>query len=157
MWWRATRKEFEICQGEKNRRSLQKIVASGLIPGLLGYIDKQAVAWCSVAPREQFCSLERSRVLKRIDTAAVWSIVCFYIRKGYRKRGLTLTMIKGAIEYARHKGGEIIEAYPTVVQSTNAPPVSIFMGIPDVYRKAGFTEVASPSRSKRIMRVYLTS
>ena len=153
MWWRVTRKEFESCQGEKNRRSFRKIVDSGKVTGLLGYINNQAVGWCSVAPREQFSSLERSHVLKRIDDKAVWSIVCFYIKKDHRGDGLTLKMIRGAIEYVRQRGGEIIEAYPTAVRSPNAPPVSIFMGIPEVYKQAGFREVARPSRSKRIMRL----
>lgn len=152
MWWRVTRKEFESCQGEKNRRAFRKIVDSGKVTGLLGYLGNQAVGWCSVAPREQFSSLERSRILKRIDDKDVWSIVCFYIKKGYRKHGLTLNFIRGAIEYASWQGGEIIEAYPTVIRTSEAPPVSIFMGILDVFKQAGFREVARPSRSKVVMR-----
>ena len=152
MWWRVTRKEFESCQGEKNRRAFKNIVDAGAVPGLLGYIGSQVVGWCSVARREQFASLERSRVLKRIDDEDVWSIVCFYIKKGYRKNGLTLKLIRGAVEYVRRRGGKIIEAYPTVIRSSQAPPVSIFMGIPAVFNQAGFREISRPSRSKMVMR-----
>lgn len=152
MYWRITRKEFETCQGEKNRRAFKKIVNSGGIAGLLGYIDKQAVGWCSLAPREQFASLERSRVLKRIDEKQVWSIACFFIRKGWRNQGLMLAMIRGAIDYVGQMGGDIIEAYPSVITNPNAHPATLYMGVPDIYRQAGFREVARPSRSKLFMR-----
>ena len=152
MYWRITRKEFESGQGEKNHCLFKKIVESGEITGLLGYLDNQAVAWCSVAPRERFTSLDRSRVLKRIDDKAVWSIVCFFIRKGHRKQGLMLAMIQAAIEYVRSRQGRIIEAYPSVIRSPKAPPVTIYMGTPDIYRQAGFVDIARPSKSKVFMR-----
>ena len=155
MYWRTTRKEFELGQGEINRCLFKKIVDSGEITGLLGYIDNQAVSWCSVAPREKFTSLDRSRVLKRIDDRDVWSIVCFFIRKGCRKRGLMLAMIQAAIEYVSSRQGRIIEAYPSVVRSPKAPPVTIFMGTPEIFRMAGFIDVARPSRSKLFMRYHI--
>jgi len=82
MLWRLTRKEFEQQKGEANRQAMKTIVESGEIPGLLAYSEKQPVAWCSVAPRENFPALERSRVLKKIDDKPVWSISCFFIHKG---------------------------------------------------------------------------
>lgn len=152
MYWRITRKEFEACQGEKNRRAFKKIVNSDVITGLLGYIDNRAVDWCSVAPRGQFASLDRSRVLKRIDDKEVWSIVCFFIRKGWRNQGLMLSMIRGTVEYVRRMGGDIIEAYPSVTTNPNAHPATLYMGVPRIYRQAGFREIARPSRSKLVMR-----
>ncbi len=71
MLWRLTRKEFEQQKGEANRQAMKTIVDSGDIPGLLAYSKKQPVAWCSVAPREKFSALERSRVLKKIDDEPV--------------------------------------------------------------------------------------
>ena len=76
MWWRLSRREFEDQQGEGNRRAMKAIVESGHVPGILGYLDGKPVAWCSVSPREQYASLNRSRILKRIDDTPVWSIVC---------------------------------------------------------------------------------
>ncbi len=152
MWWRLTRKAFEQQQGEGNRRAMQAIVASGRVPGILGYRDGQPVAWCSVAPREDFPSLNRSPVLKPIDDQPVWSLVCFYIARDCRRAGMMNAMITAAVAHARRAGGTIVEAYPTVVKSNKAPPTSSFMGTPEVFRKAGFVECAAPSAAKRIMR-----
>ena len=155
MWWHLSSKEFEKGQGEGNKNAMKRFVKSGKIPGILGYFDKMAVAWCSVAPREDYASLNRSRVLKPIDDQQVWSMVCFFIAKQFRGQGTLLQLINGAVHFVKSNGGNIIEAYPTVPRGKEMPPVSSFMGIPRVFQKAGFKICAQPSPSKVIMRKYL--
>jgi len=152
MYWRITRREFEAGQGAGNRRAMQALVESGHVPGILGYEGKEPVAWCSVAPRDDFASLERSPVLRRIDDEPVWSIVCFFIARSHRRRGIAEETIRAAVDYVRRKGGRIVEAYPTVPRSDRVPPVSAYMGFPELFARAGFEEVARPSASRRIMR-----
>jgi len=86
MWWRLKRFEFEKNKGKRNKEAMKNIVNSGEIPGLLAYSNGKTVGWCSIAPRERYPSLERSRVLKRIDDKPVWSVVCFFIDKRYRSK-----------------------------------------------------------------------
>jgi GNAT superfamily N-acetyltransferase len=131
---------------------MKGIVESGEIPGILAYQNNKPIGWCSVAPREQFHSLNRSPVLKKRDETPVWSIVCFFIAKEYRSKGVTLHLINAAIEYVRRNGGKVIEAYPTVPRGRHLAPVSSFMGVPSVFEQAGFVEYARPSKSKVIMR-----
>ena len=143
MFWRLTRSQFEQnCRncGEANRQTLHTLVQSGVVPGLVGYQASQPVAWVSVAPREDFSSLERSRTLKRLDDQAVWSIVCFYVAKSARKSGCMLTAIRAAVEYARRNGAKLVEAYPTVVDKHHAPG-DLYMGSLATFLKAGFTDV----------------
>lgn len=155
MWWRLSRKEFAKGQGEGNRKAMKAIVESGTVPGLIAYSGDEPCGWCSVAPREHFASLERSRVLRRIDDSKVWSLVCFFIDRRFRGRNLCFKLILGAIEYVKSRQGKIVEAYPTILRSTKAAPVSTFMGIPRIFARAGFKEVNQPSRSKVIMRYYI--
>lgn len=152
MWWRSTRREFEERKGEGNRRALKAIVDAGKVPGILAYLGKEPVGWCSVAPREEFSSLERSPVLKRLDDQPVWSIVCFFVAKGFRGQGVAEALIGGALDYVKNRGGSIAEAYPTPPKKTPLAPVSSFMGLPAMFARAGFVECARPSRSKWIMR-----
>jgi GNAT superfamily N-acetyltransferase len=155
MWWRSSRREFEERKGEGNRRAMKAIVASGKVPGLLGYLGNEPVGWCAVAPREEFSSLERSPVLKRPDDQPVWSIVCFYVAKGFRGQGIAEALIGGALDYVRNCGGSMVEAYPTPPKETPLAPVSSFMGLPGMFTRSGFVEWARPSSSKRIMRCRL--
>ena len=137
---------------------MKAIVDSGQVPGILAYLDGHAVGWCSVAPREQFASLNRSPVLKPIDDQPVWSIVCYYVDKASEGQGVSRALLRGAQKYVASKKGRIIEAYPTVPRAAQRlPPVSSFMGIPKTFAAAGFDEVARPSRAKIIMRYRIRS
>jgi GNAT superfamily N-acetyltransferase len=152
MWWRETRADFDRYRGEGNRQLMKEIVDSGQAPGILAYIDNAPIGWCSVAPREDYGSINRSRVLKPIDDKKVWSIVCFYVAKQHRGQGLNLRLIKAAVDYVEEMGGKIVEAYPTIPRGRKLAPVSSFMGIPDVFERAGFILVAQPSEARAIMR-----
>ena len=152
MWWRLKRSEFEKNQGEGNRKAMKALVESGTISGILGYVGAHPAAWCSIAPREQYGSLNRSPVLKRLDDQPVWSLVCFFVGPEYRNCGLIGQIIPQAVEYVRTQKGKIVEAYPTIPRGSRRPPVSIFMGTPTMFERAGFVECARPSQSKAIMR-----
>lgn len=152
MWWRLTRREFSEQQGDGNRRAMRAIVESGEVPGILAFRDGKPVGWCSVAPRENYGSIERSPVLKRLDDRPVWSIVCLYVSRENRGEGIAERLVKGAVDYVREMGGKVVEAYPVQPRSENVPPVSSFMGLPAIYERAGFVEVARPSKSRIIMR-----
>ena len=157
MWWRLKRREFESQQGAGNRRAMKEIVDSGRVPGILVYDGAQPVAWCSVAPREDFPTLDRSPVLKRLDDTRVWSLVCLFVEKSRRGRGMTRDVISAAVAYAAGRGAGMVEAYPTRPRSGRLPPFSAFMGTPSVFEEAGFVECSRPSQSKVVMRYSLVS
>jgi GNAT superfamily N-acetyltransferase len=130
MWWRLKRSEYEQQKGEGNRLALKEIVDSSEIPSILAYdAEGQPVGWCSVAPREHFPVLERSRVLKRIDDKPVWSIVCLFVGKPLRRKGLTVALIKAAVEYVRESGGKIVEGYPVEPRKDRMPDVFAWTGL----------------------------
>jgi len=156
MWWRITRSEFDRNGNEGNRKAMKALVGPECIPGILGYENGEPVGWCSVAPRADYASLNRSRVLKPVDDQPVWSIVCFFIHKNHRRQGVTVKLIEGAVQYAKEKGAKIIEAYPTRPRGKQLGPESSFMGIPRLFARAGFEKVAEPSGAKAIMRYYVS-
>ena len=122
------------------------------MPGVLAYRDGEPVGWCSIAPRAEFASLNRSRTLKPLDDEPVWSIVCFYVHPSHRGEGLVAELLAGAVEWARGQGARTVEGYPTVPRGGKLPPVSIYMGLPEHFERAGFVEAARPSVAKAVMR-----
>ena len=155
MWWRLTRKEFERQKGEANRLAMKTIVESGEIPGLLAYSEKRPLAWCSVAPRESFPALERSRVLKKIDDRPVWSISCFFINKDFRKKGLSVRILEAAVDYVKQQGGNIVEGYPVEPKQGKTADAFAWTGLASFFKKAGFVECARRSETRPIMRFYV--
>ena len=125
---------------------------SGKEPGLLAYDDGEAVGWCAVAPSEEYSRLARSRVLKPVGDKEVWSVVCFFIRSPYRKKGVSSGLLKAAVEFAAERGAKIVEGYPIEPKSDSYPPVYAWTGFASAFKKAGFKEVARRSLTRPIMR-----
>jgi GNAT superfamily N-acetyltransferase len=155
MWWRLKRSEFDKMKGEGNRRAHKRIVDAGEIPGILAYEDGQPVGWVAVARREVYSALERSRILKRIDNEPVWSVVCFFVSKPFRGKGLTGKLLKNAIEYVKKQGGNIIEAYPVEPKTSKIPDVYAYTGLVSTFKRAGFVEVLRRSETRPIMRYFI--
>jgi GNAT superfamily N-acetyltransferase len=152
MWWRLKRSEFERQKGEGNRKAIKRIVNSGETPGILAYAGDKAVAWCAVAQREAYPTLERSRRLKRVDDESVWSVVCFFVAKSFRGQGITLKLLRAAIQHVQKYGGKIVEGYPTDPKEGRMPDFFLYTGLASTFRKAGFVEVARRSEKRPIMR-----
>lgn len=155
MWWRLSRSEFEQGKGKKNKAALKKIAKSGEAPGILAYAERKPVAWCSIGPRETFPALESSRVLKRVDDKPVWSIVCLFIDREFRKKGVSVAILRAAIDYVKKKGGKIVEGYPIEPKKGRWPDAFVWTGVTSAYLKAGFREVHRGSPSRPIMRYFV--
>lgn len=154
MWWRLKRSEFNKNKGEGNKKALKKIVSGGEVPGIIAYVNNQPVGWCSVAPRGAFSTLERSRVLKPVDDKPVWSVVCFFVAKPFRRKGISVKLLEASVEHVKKQGGKIIEGYPGDPSSA-LPDAFVYNGLVSAFRKAGFVEVLRRSKRRPIMRYFL--
>jgi GNAT superfamily N-acetyltransferase len=152
MYWRLPHADYEAMKGTANRAALKAIVEAGEIPGLLAYQDGQPVGWVSVAPRAAFSRLERSRILKPVDERPVWSVVCFFVARPYRRQGLTVQLLNAAVEYARSQSAQIVEGYPEEPKTDRVPDVFAYTGLASAFRRADFEEVLRRSETRPIMR-----
>src|SRR5262245_29023808 len=91
MYWRIGR-TYRANPGSANKADFHDIVERGPPPGLLAFAGDLPVGWCQVTPRDDLPWLDRTWRLKRVDEVPVWSISCFYIRIGWRKRGITAVL-----------------------------------------------------------------
>jgi len=156
MFWKLPHKDFHLLAGDGTHQLQKSLVENGLTPGILAFDGVTPVGWIAVEPRSQYPRLARSRVLKPVDSAEVWSVTCFFTARDYRRRGLTVELLRETIKYVASKGGKIIEGYPVEPQSGKAPDPFVFTGLPGAFIKAGFQEVARFSPTRPIFR-YLIS
>ncbi len=155
MWWQQSGKEFRQNSGEKNKRLLKKRIDSGEIPGILAYHRGQPVGWCAIEPRENYPRLEKSRSLQPVDDQPVWSIVCFFVAKEYRRNGVSTELVRAAVSFARKKRAKIIEGYPTVYKNKKLPDSWVWTGLLATFLRAGFNEVLCRTKSRPIMRYHI--
>jgi GNAT superfamily N-acetyltransferase len=152
MWWRLPRSEFTRNRGKRNKEALKNMVDSGKMPGILAFLRGEPVGWCAVAPREEYPTLERSRLLKRVDGDQVWSVVCFFVARKFRRMGITVKLLEATIDYVKKQGGKIVEGYPIDPIKGGTPDPFAFTGLVSAFRKAGFAEVDRRSNTRPIMR-----
>jgi GNAT superfamily N-acetyltransferase len=156
MTWRLSRQEFHEGKGATNEARFHLAVMTGPPPGVLLYHEHEPVAWCAIAPREDYPALERSRVMARVDDQPVWSVSCFFVRKDWRGKGLTVELLDAATEFAKSQGATIVEGYPSVTSKRYADAF-VWTGLDSAFIKAGFAEAVKRSPARKIMRKYLTA
>ena len=151
MYWRigaAYRKR----PGDKNKSAFREVVKNGPPPGLLAFDGDRAVGWCQLTPRDALPWLDRTWRLKRVDDLPVWSLSCFYVRIGYRRKGVTSALIAAAIKAAKRAHAPALEAYPL---DASKSPSATSTGYATTFARAGFKTVASPTAPRPIMRLDL--
>jgi GNAT superfamily N-acetyltransferase len=152
-FWFMGKKEYDEKRKDgRTKNEMKKMVKDKIEPGIIAYDSDKPVGWIAIQPREKYSRLSNSKILQPIDDNPVWSIVCFFVHKDYRKRGVSVELIKNACDFAASKGGTIVEAYPTETKTKNSVPVFIYTGTSAAFKKAGFKEVARRSETRPIMR-----
>lgn len=142
-FWRQRSKDFGASKVPQLRARLRAQAESDQPPGLVALEGDRAVGWVSLGPRRDFERIERSRVIPKVDDRPVWAIVCFAVSSSARGRGVGRALLSGAIEHARGRGAEALEAYPVAVGSgEGVHPESAFTGTLPMFERAGFTVVA---------------
>jgi GNAT superfamily N-acetyltransferase len=156
MYWKLRGKEYEEARGHETRQMHKSIIDSGAPTGLLAYLHGDVVGWIAVEPRAAYPKLEHSRVLKPIDDQPVWSVTCFFVAKKFRRKGITVDLLKAAVEHVRHQGGKIVEGYPVETKKDRPAPF-VYTGIASAFQQAGFVEVARRTPTRPIFRFVIES
>lgn len=139
---------------EENKAALCAIVERGPPPGLLAFDGDLAVGWCQLTPRGAVPALDREWRIRRVDDLPVWALSCLYVRKGFRRRGITARLIAAALAAAKEAGAPALEAYPFDAELS---PSASGCGYASTFARAGFKVVARRVPARPIMRHDLTT
>ena len=151
MYWRIGN-EYRKRPREQNKAALREIVRRGPPPGLLAFAGKVPVGWCQVTPRDALPWMAHAWRLKLVDDLPVWSLSCLYVRKGYRRHGITSALIEAALKVARRARAPALEAYPF---DATVSPSATGTGYASTFARAGFKIIARRVPARPIMRYEL--
>jgi GNAT superfamily N-acetyltransferase len=155
MVFRLPYKEFQANKPDGNKKGMQELVKQGRPLGLIATLKGEPIGWIAMAPREDYSKLEKSRAFKRIDDLPVWSITCFFVKKEYRRKGLSQSLIKGAVDFAKKKKIKTLEAYPAIPYDEKVPAPFLWVGILSSFLNNGFTMVQQNGKSRAMVRLAL--
>lgn len=125
--------------------TLRHLCDEEIAPGVLAYVDGEVAGWCSVSPRSSYYRLVHSRVIPNVDDEPVWSVVCFVVRAGFRRKGMAGHLLEGAVAYARENGAHIVEGYPADTGGEKIDVASAYVGVRSLFERHGFTMVMGTS------------
>src|SRR5882757_3009627 len=148
MYWRIG-SAYRKRPSDQNKSAFREVVKRGPPPGLIAFDGDLAVGWCQLTPRDALPWLDRGWRLKRVDAVPVWSLSCFYVRIGYRRKGVTKALVEAALKAAKRAKAPALEAYPLDASIT---PSASSTGYASSFARAGFKTVARRVTPRPIMR-----
>lgn len=155
--WRIEKGErMKDVFGPTAKRRFRHVILNGSTHGILAFDGNIPVGWLNFGPRDSFPRLNRARTLQCDDSAQVWSIPCFFVRREYRGKGVAKIMLKHALKALRQRGVKIAEGYPSKPNRDGTYiPAFAWTGTISLFEKAGFATAGNPQSSKRRVRKQL--
>lgn len=159
-YYRWSSSEFARLGAGGGRAALERQAGESPPPGLLAYLDGVPVGWVGIGVRSEMGRLVRSRTIPRLDDLPVWSVLCFLVRPGFRRRGVTQALIGGVVATARAAGAPAVEAYPIDAAGQRLDPTLSYVGFTSTFERAGFRRVVetagrSAGQPRWLMRIDL--
>jgi GNAT superfamily N-acetyltransferase len=169
-WFKTSRRFWAAATDEGSRQQFRDQVncdhpEAASTSGLVAYLREPdgtqvPVGWVAVEPRTGYprlLGLRRTgtgREEEDQDDDSVWSVTCFAVRRGYRKRGITYALAAATIPHAKANGARAVEGYPMITQpGKEVIWGELYVGARQVFEAAGFTEVSHPTPRRVVMRV----
>ena len=141
-------------ESDRNRRELLAAVRAGEFVGLIAYRSGVPVGWLSFGPRDGYRKLARSPVMKPVDDAPVWSVICFVVPAEQRGQGIARALLAAAAAHAARCGARLLEAYPVDKPGRGADE-NLWFGPKSMFDACGFEEVARRKPTRPVVRLVL--
>jgi GNAT superfamily N-acetyltransferase len=155
MLYRLPTATFKEQKYEGNKEAMRALVKQHQPIGLMAIVDHEPIGWIAVSPREDVPRIDQSRTLPRMGTQPVWSISCFFVRKEFRRQGVSRALIDGAILWARQHRIEVLEAYPAIPYAKKISDSFLWSGVLSSFKKSGFRLVKRNGKTKAMVRMEL--
>ncbi len=110
------------------------------------------VAWCQYGPPEELPNIMHKKEVESKMTMPDWRITCIFVDKDYRKNGLSLFALNGALELIKKSGGGVVESYPQDTEGKKVSNSFLYNGTKVIFEKAGFDYEGKKGKNHCIMR-----
>lgn len=140
--YRLSPAENQALGARERPEYVRGLCARDLAPGVLAYLDGQVAGWAGVAPRAELHAFSHSTRIPHVDDLPVWTVWCFRVRAGFRRKGVAAALLQGAVELARERGAPAVEGYPVDNGDQRVDLTMAYVGTRKLFERAGFALAA---------------
>lgn len=97
----------------QNRAEKEQRVREGRAHAALVYDGSVCVGWCQFGPTGELPRIKHRRIYEQgLGAPPDWRVTCFFVDKGYRRKGVAAAALAGALREISRLGGGTVESYP---------------------------------------------
>lgn len=132
----------------------RRLVDEGVAHAALVFDGERAIAWCQFGSPEELPGIYHRKEFDAGEThQAPWRITCFFVDRDYRRRGVTLQALRGALDLIAQAGGGEVVSFPNIVEPGKRVSSSFLHNVtPGIFEQAGFTFERRLGKNKTVMR-----
>jgi hypothetical protein len=137
---------------EATRDYKKRLVDADCAHAALVYEGDSCVAWCQYGPPHELPNIYHRKEVEAKMTTPDWRITCFFVDRDFRKQGLSLIALNGALELIKNAGGGVVESYPQDTQGGKVSNSFLYNGTREIFEQAGFRYEGKKGKNHCIMR-----
>jgi GNAT superfamily N-acetyltransferase len=124
---------------EGNRTLKERLVIEGLAHAALVFDGDTAVGWCQYGPPEELPNIHhRKEYEAELVVPPDYRLTCIFVDKSYRRKGVSMVALQGALNLIAKSGGGVVEGYPHDLQGKKISSSFLYNGTRKLYERAGF-------------------
>ena len=137
---------FHTMHGEKtftvegNRALKERLVKEGRAHAALVFDGEVAVGWCEYGTPVELPNINHRKEYDAThDELPDYRMTCFFVDRRYRRKGVSATALRGALDLIAQSGGGVVEAYPQDTGGQKITASFLYNGTRSLFEQAGFT------------------
>lgn len=136
----------------QNRSEKERRVREGRAHAVLVYDGSVAVGWCQFGPTDELPRIKNKRAyIDGLTDLPDWRITCFFVDRDYRRKGVALVALKGALLEISRLGGGTVESYPQNVKRRSVSASFLHNGTVSMFEREGFKRFRRLGKSHWVM------
>jgi GNAT superfamily N-acetyltransferase len=138
---------------EGNRALKQRLVTEGQAHAAVVFDGDRAVGWCQYGTPEELPNIyHRKEYEAGLDEPPDYRITCFFVDRDYRRDGVSVVALRGAMDLIAQAGGGLVEGYPQDTQGKKISASFLYNGTRSLFEQAGFEYERPKGKNHCVMR-----
>lgn len=136
-----------------NREFKRRLVEEGRTHAALVFDGDEAVAWAQYGPVTELQNIHHRKEWEQtVERVPDYRITCLFVDRRYRRKGMAVVAVRGALALIAAAGGGLVEAYPHDLPEGKKVSASfLYNATRSMYEQLGFTYLRPKGKGNCVM------